>query len=119
MMRRHAVLLLLFLTPAIAGCSRGADLATAAKIGDVTTGWFDAGITEDGKNKLVPSVSFRIRNAGQATLGSTQLNLLPAHRENLHGFRKLKLVIQRNCRGISNSKIKLDIVPSIEMADFA
>jgi hypothetical protein len=76
MMRRHGVPLLLILALATAGCSRGADLATAAKIGDVTTGWFDAGITEDGKNKLVPSVSFRITNAAQATLGSTQLNLI-------------------------------------------
>ena len=75
MMRRHAVLLLLILAPA-GGCSRGADLATAAKIVEVTTGWFDAGVTDDGKNKLVPSVSFRINNAGQATLGSTQLNLI-------------------------------------------
>jgi hypothetical protein len=75
MMRRHAVLLLLILASA-AGCSRGADLATAAKINEVTTGWFDAGVTDDGKNKLVPSVSFRINNAGQATLGSTQLNLI-------------------------------------------
>ena len=41
MMRRHAVLLLLILAPAAAGCSRGADLATAAKISEVTTGWFD------------------------------------------------------------------------------
>jgi hypothetical protein len=75
MMRRHAVLLLLILASA-AGRSRGADLATAAKINEVTTGWFDAGVTDDGKNKLVPSVSFRINNAGQATLGSTQLNLI-------------------------------------------
>ena len=33
-------------------------------------------MTEDGKNKLVPSISFRINNAGQGTLGSTQLNLI-------------------------------------------
>jgi hypothetical protein len=76
MMRRHVVLLPLILAFAAAGCSGGGDLATAAKISDVTTGWFDAGVTEDGKNKLVPSVSFRINNTGRATLGSTQLNLI-------------------------------------------
>ena len=76
MMRPGPAPLVLILVLAAAGCGRGADLATAAKISDVTTGWFDAGITEDGKNKLVPSVSFRITNAAQATLGSTQLNLI-------------------------------------------
>jgi hypothetical protein len=76
MMRRFVVLLPLVLAFAAPGCGGGADLAAAAKITDVTTGWFDAGVTEDGKNKLVPSVSFRINNAGQATLGSTQLNLI-------------------------------------------
>jgi hypothetical protein len=76
MMRRYVVLLLLILAVVTAGCGGGADLATAVKISDVTTGWFDAGVTEDGKNKLVPSVSFRLNNAGQDTIGSTQLNLI-------------------------------------------
>ena len=29
---------------------------------DVVTGWFDDGIIEGGKNKLVPSVSMKLRN---------------------------------------------------------
>ena len=29
---------------------------------DVVTGWFDDGIIEGGKNKLVPSVSLKLRN---------------------------------------------------------
>jgi hypothetical protein len=76
MTRPPAILVVLTLALAAAGCGRGADLATAGKIGDVTTGWYDAGVTEDGKNKLVPSISFRNTNAGQGTLGSTQLNLI-------------------------------------------
>lgn len=59
-----------------AACGSNVNLATSAKLTEVTTGWFDAGITEDGKNKLVPSVSFRIQNTGTATIGSTQLNLI-------------------------------------------
>ncbi len=73
---RLSLLLVFLIALATAGCGGGADLGTAAKITDVTTGWFDAGITDDGKNKLVPSVSFRIKNAAQSTLGSTQLNLI-------------------------------------------
>jgi hypothetical protein len=76
MTRRHPILLVPVLLLAAAGCGRRVDLATAAKIGDVTTGWFDAGVTEDGKNKLVPSISFRITNAAHDALGSTQLNLI-------------------------------------------
>ena len=76
MTRRGAILFVLMTGVAAARCGGGADLATAAKITDVTTGWYDAGVTEDGKNKLVPSISFRISNAGQASLGSTQLNLI-------------------------------------------
>jgi hypothetical protein len=76
MVRRYSRALTALLTLAAAACGSRADLATAAKLGDVTTGWYDAGITEDGKNKLVPSVTLRIHNAGDASLGSTQLNLI-------------------------------------------
>jgi hypothetical protein len=48
------------------------DLATAIKVGDVTTGWFDAGIV-GGKNKLVPSASFTITNGSQVKLGALQV----------------------------------------------
>jgi len=74
MTRRRSALLVLGLL--LAGCGSNVDLATSAKLTDVTTGWFDAGVTEDGKNKLVPSISFRVRNVGSRTIGSTQLNLI-------------------------------------------
>ena len=48
------------------------DLARTLKIGDLTTGWFDAGIV-DGKNKLVPSASFSVTNTGPSTLSSLQI----------------------------------------------
>ena len=41
---------------------------------DVVTGWFDAGILEDGKNKLVPSVSLKLRNKSEQPVGSIQIN---------------------------------------------
>jgi hypothetical protein len=57
-------------------CTRYADLKQAARIADITTGWYDDGVTADGKNKLVPSITFRVRNEGNQKLGSVQLNLL-------------------------------------------
>jgi hypothetical protein len=67
-----------FLASALIGsaCVRRADLKEAARLTDITTGWFDAGVTDDGKNKLVPSITLRIKNVGGAPLGSVQLNLL-------------------------------------------
>jgi|ERR671925_1272155 hypothetical protein len=41
---------------------------------DVVTGWYDAGILEDGKNKLVPSVSLKLRNKSDQPVGSVQIN---------------------------------------------
>jgi hypothetical protein len=76
MVRRSSRALNALLILAAAACGSRADLGMAAKLVDVTTGWYDAGVTEDGKNKLVPSVTFRIRNASDASLGSTQLNLI-------------------------------------------
>ena len=61
-MRATASLLAFVLTAALAasGCGKTVDLATGLQVLDVSTGWFDAGIV-DGKNKLVPSVSFTLQ----------------------------------------------------------
>lgn len=43
---------------------------------DVVTGWFDDGIVEGGKNKLVPSVSLKFRNKSGASVSSIQVNAI-------------------------------------------
>jgi hypothetical protein len=43
---------------------------------DVVTGWFDDGIVEGGKNKLVPSVSMKLRNKGDQPIRSIQINAI-------------------------------------------
>jgi hypothetical protein len=58
-----------------AGCAPNIDVKTALQVTDVTTGWFDAGIV-DGKNKLVPSIAFRLKNVGSQPVGNIQLNIL-------------------------------------------
>lgn len=71
------VLSLLFLIPfalATTSCASSADVGTALQVVDVTTGWFDAGIVEGGKNKLVPSVSFRLMNVSGDAIAGVQLN---------------------------------------------
>ena len=74
-MRARAVLVLT-LALAAASCTRSADLTKACKLTPIATGWFDAGITEDGKNKLVPSVSFTLTNTGSEAWGPMQVNCI-------------------------------------------
>jgi len=74
-MRAPARGLILFVSLALlaAGCGGPAvDLKQGLKIDIVDTGWFDAGIVE-GKNKLVPTVSFTVRNVSDQKLVSLQM----------------------------------------------
>ena len=75
-MTRWRAFLVLVAALALPGCGPNIDLKQDAHVVDVTTGWFDAGVTPEGKNKLVPSISFRIKNDGKSTIGTTQLNLV-------------------------------------------
>lgn len=43
---------------------------------DVVTGWYDDGIIMGGKNKLVPSVTMKLRNKGDRELKSVQINAI-------------------------------------------
>ena len=74
-MRAPARGLILFASFALlaAGCGGPAvDLKQGLKIDIVDTGWFDAGIVE-GKNKLVPTVSFTVKNISDQKLVSLQM----------------------------------------------
>lgn len=72
--RPFTLLALALLTAACGGPA--APLDQVVKVDQVVTGWFDAGVTDDGKNKIVPSVSIRLTNTGTAPLGSIQLNCI-------------------------------------------
>jgi hypothetical protein len=74
MLARLAVLV--FVSLLAATCSAPVDLARNCRISPETTGWFDAGITEDGKNKLVPSIVFRVSNTGTRSFGPVQFNCI-------------------------------------------
>jgi hypothetical protein len=65
---------LLLLTALIAaGCSAASvDVGKTIKVGQATTGWFDAGIVA-GKNKLVPSATFSVTNTGTDSLSGLQI----------------------------------------------
>jgi hypothetical protein len=51
------------------------DLVKTLQVSDISTGWYDAGIVEGNKNKLVPTISIRLKNGGDANIaGTIQLN---------------------------------------------
>ena len=66
LLARAAVVLVLV---TVVGCET-VDLKTAVQITDVSSGYYDAGLTDAGLNKLVPSLTFAIRNADDKPLSS-------------------------------------------------
>jgi hypothetical protein len=59
----------------LASCGGTVDIKEAVKVTDISTGWFDAGVV-DGKNKLVPSVTFRLRNTADDDLSGVSMNIV-------------------------------------------
>ena len=62
---------------AASGCvlfTPAVDLKQTIQVTDVSSGWFDAGVV-NGKNKLVPSVTFKLKKNADVKLSSVALNL--------------------------------------------
>jgi hypothetical protein len=75
-MRRLLLAALGTLTLATAACSPPVDLSKSLEVVDAKTGWADAGITEDGQNKLVPFVEFKLKNNSDQKLPVLQVNAM-------------------------------------------
>jgi hypothetical protein len=56
------------------GCSPSIDVKQVVQIVEPTGGWYDAGI-KDGKNKLTPSVTFRVKKLTDDPVRPLSLNL--------------------------------------------
>lgn len=73
-MRKTAFLLLLSCLTT-AACGPLVDLTKGLEVQDVSTAWQDVGIV-DGQNKLVPSITFKLKNLSDQNLTNLQLNVL-------------------------------------------
>jgi hypothetical protein len=71
---RFVATCLLPIVLAAASCTQQVDFKQAIQVTDVSGGWFDFGIV-DGKNKLVPSLTFRLRKPADVRLRSVSLNV--------------------------------------------
>ena len=49
-------------------------LEHALSVEDLTTGWLDVGLDDDSRNKLVPTISFRLANISSEQMRTLQLN---------------------------------------------
>jgi hypothetical protein len=49
------------------------ELKAALQVTDVVTGWFDVGIV-NGQNKLVPTITFRLKNVADRSISRVDLN---------------------------------------------
>lgn len=56
------------------GCTGNVNLTEALEITDVLTGWYDNGVTADGKNHLLPTITFRVKNKTARPLSSVELD---------------------------------------------
>ena len=63
---------LLLALAAVVSCGPPVNLQEALAVTDVFTGWYDNGV-KDGKNHLVPSITFRLKNQSDRPLSSVQL----------------------------------------------
>ena len=68
----HTLLVVPVILAMLAGCSNVSPVQVLEPL-DVTTGWFDAGIMADGKNKLVPTVSLKLRNKAAEPITGVQI----------------------------------------------
>ena len=77
---RASARLLLLAALVSSGCGPTVDLTKGLQVAIVDAGWYDLGIV-NGQNKLVPSVSFTLKNVSDQKLAALQVQAL-FHRMN-------------------------------------
>jgi hypothetical protein len=64
--------IVLALSLSATGCAQ-VDLSKALTVTDVFTGYYTVGVVDDVNNKMVPSFTFKLQNAGDADVSRVQL----------------------------------------------
>jgi len=73
-MRLFSVMVALVIAAATSACGPDVDLTRALKVESVSTGWYEATGTDSSQIKLVPALSFRLKNTSEQKLGTLQVN---------------------------------------------
>src|SRR5262245_32446559 len=74
-MRALVGLVLFVMSVLSSGCGSAVALTKGLEVTIVNSGWYDAGIVS-GQNKLVPSVTFTLKNTSDQRLHTLQVNAL-------------------------------------------
>ena len=72
---RSLSLVVVLLALSSVGCQAKVDLTTGLEVVDVSSGWVSGGDV-NGQNKIVPSVSFSLKNVSGQLLGTLQANVI-------------------------------------------
>lgn len=70
-LRRSPLLLVVALAAVLTAC-KSREVEKVLKVAEVNTGWYDVGVVS-GQNKLVPSVSFQLRNVSNDSIENVQI----------------------------------------------
>ncbi len=115
-------------------CGKEVDAVTVLEPFDVTTGWYDDGIIEGGKNKLVPSVTLKLRNKSDTELKSIQINAIfrrvgeqemwgeyfgwaIPRTEPLPGGAETKALVMRSTLGYTGDQPRMQMLQNREFVD--
>jgi hypothetical protein len=75
---RGSLRLLVLAAAFTSACGPTVDLTQGLQVVGVSTGWHDAGLS-NGQNKLVPQITFTLKNVSDQSLGSLQANVVFRH----------------------------------------
>ena len=130
-MRRLPALALVLLVSI--SCGSSTDAVAALEPLDVMTGWFDDGIIEGGKNKLVPSVTLKLRNKSSDPLRSVQINAIfrrvgepemwgeyfgwAIPREPLPAGAQTNLLVMRSTLGYTGTQPRMQLLQNKDFVD--
>jgi hypothetical protein len=117
----------------IAGCSRNREIEKELQIVDVRTGWYDAGVVEGDKNKLVPSISLKIKNSAAEQISGVQVNAIfrrvgeqeawgehfvtAVNRDGLPGGATGGAIVLRSNLGYTGSESRLTMLQNSQFID--
>jgi hypothetical protein len=132
---RRTLLSAVILMAAVVSISCGASQAAVAALEpvDVVTGWFDDGIVEGGKNKLVPSVTMKLRNKSGESIRSIQINAIfrrvgeqemwgehfgwAVSREGLAAGASTDTLVMRSALGYTGTQPRMQMLQNKEFID--
>ena len=72
---RATLCLIVLLALSSTACGPNIDLKASLQVDDVSTGWADLGVV-NGQNKIVPSITFTLKNVGSQSIPTLQSNVI-------------------------------------------